>query len=85
MQWTAPSFTTSARASLPKCNSRIAMTIQASAAESNPASGVIFVATNTSNNVAVLRTLPEMVSSACGDDRGLLCWRVQAVTHVVVL
>jgi hypothetical protein len=39
------------------------MTIQASAAGSNPANGVIFVATNTSNNVAELRTLPAMVSS----------------------
>jgi hypothetical protein len=38
------------------------MTIQASAG-SNPASGAIFVATSTSNNVAVLRTLPEMVMS----------------------
>lgn len=39
------------------------MAIHASAG-SNLESGVIFVATNTSNNVAVLRTLPEMVMSA---------------------
>jgi hypothetical protein len=33
-------------------------------AGSNPAIGAIFIATNTSNRVAVLRTLPEMVMSA---------------------
>ena len=33
-------------------------------AGSTPRNGSIFVATNTSNNVAVLRTLPEIVMSA---------------------
>jgi hypothetical protein len=45
------------------------MTVQASAG-SNPESGAIFVATSTSNRVAVFRTLPEMVMSASETTRG---------------
>jgi hypothetical protein len=85
------SFTTSARASIPNRNSGIAMTIQASAAGSNPASGVIFVAINTSNDVAELRTLPEMVSSvaettgccsASESRRSLTLWKVRPRTCI---
>ena len=54
-------------------------------AGSNPESGAIFVATSTSNNVAVLRTLPEMVMSASETNGMLLRQRVQTVTHVVEL
>jgi hypothetical protein len=67
------------------------MTIQASAAGSNPASGVIFVAINTSNDVAELRTLPEMVSSvaettgccsASESRRSLTLWKVRPRTCI---
>jgi len=55
-------FTTSSHAA-PKQIKKVAMSHQAFG-ESNPKSGAIFIATSTSNNVAVLRTLPEMVMSA---------------------
>jgi hypothetical protein len=55
---------------------------QASAG-SNSESDAIFVAISTSNRVAVLRTLPEIVTSA-SETRGLLFrQRVQTITHVV--
>lgn len=54
-------------------------------AGSNPESGAIFVATSTPNNVAVLRTLPEMVMSAYEHEGMLPRQRVKAVTHVVEL
>jgi hypothetical protein len=44
----------------------------------NPESGALFVATSTSNNVAVLRMLPEMVISASEDDGNVVPPAIQA-------
>ena len=55
-------FTTSSQVA-PKQIKKVAVGHQAFGA-STPKSGAIFIATITTNNVAVLRTLPEMVMSA---------------------
>jgi hypothetical protein len=48
-------------------------------------SGAIFVATSTSNNVAVLRTLPEMVVSAWETTGCYSAERVKTIAYVVEL
>ena len=57
-------FTTNCHAAIPKCRSRRLRGAHQAFAGFNPKSGAIFTASSTSNNVAVLRTLPEMVMSA---------------------